>query len=40
LEWKPVNSFRAADELMEHAGLKEVFKAAIADGYAIVYVGG
>lgn len=26
LEWKPVTSFRPAEELMENAGLKEVFK--------------
>jgi hypothetical protein len=33
---KPVTSFSAADELMENAGLKEVFKTALADGCAVV----
>jgi hypothetical protein len=36
LEWKPVTSFRPADELMENAGLKEVFQSAIAKGCAVV----
>jgi hypothetical protein len=36
LEWEPVASFRPADELMENAGLKEVFKAALANGCAVV----
>jgi hypothetical protein len=36
LQWKPVISFRAADELMQNAGLKEVFKAALANGVAVV----
>jgi hypothetical protein len=36
LEWKPVTSFSAADELMENAGLKEVFKTALANGCAVV----
>jgi hypothetical protein len=36
LEWKPVTSFRPADELIENAGLKDIFKAAIKDGCAVV----
>jgi hypothetical protein len=32
LEWKPV----PADELIDNAGLKEVFKAALKDGCAVV----
>jgi hypothetical protein len=36
LEWQPVTSFRPADELMEDAGLKDVFKSAIKNGYAVV----
>jgi hypothetical protein len=35
LEWKPVASFRPADELMENADLKEIFKAAIKNGCAV-----
>jgi hypothetical protein len=36
LQWKPVTPFSAADEVMRDAGLKDVFKAAIAKGCAIV----
>jgi hypothetical protein len=36
LEWKPVTSFRPADELIDNAGLKEVFNAALKDGCAVV----
>jgi hypothetical protein len=36
LKWKPVTSFRPADDLMENAGLKEVFQAAIMNGCAVV----
>jgi hypothetical protein len=40
LEWKPVTSFSAADELLRDPGLKEIFKAAIANGCAIVTASG
>jgi hypothetical protein len=36
LGWKLATSFSAADELMENAGLKEVFKAALANGCSVV----
>ena len=36
LEWKLVSSFSVADELIANAGLKDVFKAAIKDGCAVV----
>jgi hypothetical protein len=36
LEWKPVIPFSAADEVMRYAGLKDVFRAAIASGCAVV----
>jgi hypothetical protein len=36
LEWKQVTSFRPADELMENAGLVEVFQAAILNRCAVV----
>jgi hypothetical protein len=36
LDWNAVPSFNAAEELMRDPGLKELFKAAIADGFAIV----
>jgi hypothetical protein len=36
LEWKPVTPFSAADDVLRNAGLVEVFKAAIANGYAVV----
>jgi hypothetical protein len=36
LEWKSVASFRPADELIENAGLKDIFKAAIKNGCAVV----
>jgi hypothetical protein len=36
LDWKPEVPFSAADEVMRDAGLKDVFKVAIANGCAIV----
>jgi hypothetical protein len=36
LKWKPVASFRPADELMVNAGLIEAFQAAIMTGCAVV----
>jgi hypothetical protein len=35
-EMAPVTPFRLADELIENAGLKDIFKAAIKDGCAVV----
>lgn len=39
MDWRAVSSFNAADELLQNEGLKEVFKTAIAKGYAIVQIG-
>jgi hypothetical protein len=36
LEWKPVTSFSVADEPIKDPGLKDVFKSAISNGYAVV----
>jgi hypothetical protein len=36
LEWKPVTPFSAADEVMRDDRLKDVFKAAIANGCAVI----
>jgi hypothetical protein len=36
MDWQPVNSFNAADELIANAGLKHVFDIAIAKGCALV----
>ena len=36
LQWSAVTSFRPADELIENAGLKEIFQAAIMNGWAVV----
>jgi hypothetical protein len=38
LEWKAVPSFNAAEEVMEDPSLKDVFKAAIEESFAIVAV--
>lgn len=35
-QWRPVENFNAGDEILQNSQLKEVFKAAIRDGYAIV----
>ena len=35
-QWQVVESFNAGDEILKDAGSKDVFKAAIRDGYAIV----
>jgi hypothetical protein len=39
MTWQPAQSFNAADELLQDAGLKDVFKAAVAIGYAVVIKG-
>jgi hypothetical protein len=36
MEWRPVDSFDANDELSKHPGLKEVFKVAIDEGCAVI----
>jgi hypothetical protein len=36
MDWRPVESFNAADELVANAGLTNVFKIAIAKGCAVV----
>lgn len=36
LEWRPVVPFSAAEEVMRDAGLKDLFRAAIATGCAFV----
>jgi hypothetical protein len=36
LEWKPVTSFSVADELIKDPGLKDVFKTAFSNSYAVV----
>jgi hypothetical protein len=36
LEWQAVPTFNAAEEVMHNAGLKDVFRTAIAEGYAII----
>ena len=36
MEWRPVDSFDANDELSKHPGLKEVFKVAIDEGCAMI----
>ena len=35
-QWRLVEDFNAGDEILKHTGLKEVFRAAIKNGYAIV----
>ena len=35
-EWQTVPSFNPGDELIRSAGLKEVFRAAIVNGCAVV----
>jgi len=39
MDWRAVPSFNAAEEVLRNEGLKEVFKTAIAKGYAVVQVG-
>ena len=39
MDWRSVPSFNAAEELLQNASLKEVFKTAIAKGYAVVPIG-
>jgi hypothetical protein len=36
MEWQTAPSFNVADELLKEPGLKDVFKAAIEKGYALV----
>lgn len=36
MQWRLVGDFKAGDEILKHAGLKDVFKAAIRNGYAVV----
>jgi len=36
LDWRPVSDFNAAEAIMEDEGLREVFKAALKHGVAIV----
>ena len=36
MEWQPVDTFNAGDELLKHPGLKEVFKVAIDKGCAVI----
>ena len=36
MTWQKVESFNAGDELLEYAGLKEVFSLAIKNGCALV----
>jgi hypothetical protein len=36
MTWQPAQSFNVADELLQDPGLKDVFKAAVANGYAVV----
>jgi hypothetical protein len=36
MEWQRVDTFNAGDELLKHPGLKEVFKAAIDKGVAMI----
>jgi len=36
MRWRLVEDFNAGDEILRDAGLKDVFKAAIRNGYAIV----
>jgi hypothetical protein len=36
MTWQKVESFNFADELLENAGLKDVFKAALDKGCALV----
>lgn len=40
MDWRAVSPFNAAEEVLQNEGLKEVFKVAIAKGYAIVEIGG
>jgi hypothetical protein len=40
MQWQPVNSFNAGDELLRDAGLKDVFKIAVSQGCAVVTPGG
>lgn len=39
MRWRPVENFSAGDEILKDAGLKDVFKAAISNGYAVVDFG-
>jgi hypothetical protein len=36
MEWQIAHSFNVADELLKDAGLKDVFKAAVDKGYALL----
>jgi hypothetical protein len=36
LDWRPVTGFSAADEVRADAGLRQVFEAAIKNGYALI----
>ena len=36
LDWRPVTGFSAADEVRADAGLRQVFEAAIKNGYAFI----
>jgi hypothetical protein len=39
MTWQPVQSFNVADELLQDPSLKDVFKAAVTNGYAVVIKG-
>jgi hypothetical protein len=39
MTWQAAQSFNVADELLQDPGLKDVFKAAVANGYAVVIKG-
>jgi hypothetical protein len=36
MEWRLDTGFNAAEELLQNEGLKDVFKMAIAEGYAVL----
>lgn len=36
LDWRPVSSFSAADELLENPGLKQVFETAVKHGFSVL----
>ncbi|WP_247439313.1 hypothetical protein, partial [Bradyrhizobium sp. 44] len=36
LDWRQVNGFSAADEVLQDPGLKQVFEAKLKHGYALV----
>jgi len=36
MSWRPVEDFKAGDEILKDAGLKDVFKAAISNGFAVI----